>query len=83
MDYVPRYTGYRFGILNACFNSISKLGGMENTTREHFVKDCMSDPEINDILGNGYFDRLDDMGGIPKLALTLYSKYIQHNIIAQ
>ena len=77
----PRFTGYRTGLLNAVYNMLSGYGGMEGSTRDSFVKSCMDDPEINNILSNGYLDRLDEMGGLPKLALSLYSKYVQHRYI--
>ena len=86
LSYLPevphrKFTGYRQGLLTKCFEMLSDAGGLEGTTKADFINTCMHDVEINTLLENTPIDRLDDMSGIPKLILTIYSKVIEYRYL--
>ena len=64
------YTGYRTGLLKKVYQCIN--------SNDAFVQDCMTDPELNELIENSAITSLDTVGGLPKLALTLFSKYNIH-----
>ena len=74
-----KYTNYRRGLLINIYDLMSKYGAMPD--RDKFVKDCLNDSDINELLNNQMVERLDDVGGIPKLLLTIWSKYISHSYL--
>ena len=74
-----RYINYRKGLLINIYDLLSKYGNMGD--KDKFIKDCLNDDDINELLNNQMVERLDDMGGIPKLLLTIWSKYISHSYL--
>ena len=73
-----KYVGYRIGVLRKVYELMAQYGKMPNQDR--FIEDCLNCPEISDLLNNSVVEKLDNVGGIPKLILSIYSKYIQHSI---
>lgn len=79
MDYRPPvYTGYRIGMLRKVYEILARYGNMPR--QDEFIDDCMGCPEISQLLDNSVVQHLDSVGGLPKLVLSIYSKYIQHSV---
>ena len=72
----PQYTGYRIGLLRKVYEVLARCGNIPN--QESFISDCLNDREIMSLMDNSVVNKLDEVGGVPKLLLTVYSKYIQH-----
>jgi len=79
MTYGKKYVSYRKGLLLNIFQLISQYGNFGD--KDLFVKDCLNDPDINELLNNQVTDKLDEMNGPLKLLLTIYSKFISHKYI--
>jgi hypothetical protein len=81
MSFLPqteRYTGYRTGLLSQVYTALAKYGNLPQEQR--FVKECLSDPEICKLMDNTVINKLDEVGGISKLLLTVYSKYVSQKL---
>ena len=74
-----KYTSYRKGLLINIYQMISRYGNFGD--QDKFIKECLNDQDINELLNNQVVDNLDNLGGIPKLLLTIYSKFISHKYI--
>lgn len=77
-NYQPKYTGYRLGLLRKAYEILARYGKLPN--EESFISDCLQDNEIMSLMDNSVVNHLDSVGGVPKLLLSIYSKYIQHSI---
>jgi hypothetical protein len=64
----PLYTAYRKGLLKKVYQYINP--------NEDFIHDCMTCPELNSLLENSLIHQLDEVGGLPKLALTIFAKCV-------
>ena len=74
-----KYTNYRKGLLINIYELLSEYGNLGS--KDTFIKSCMNDNDINDLLNNQFIDRLDMLNGVPKLLLTIYSKFISHKYL--
>lgn len=78
-NYGKKYTSYRKGLLINVYEVISRYGNFGD--KDKFIKDCLNDNDINELLNNSIIDSIDGIGGMPKLLITIYSKYISHKYI--
>ena len=74
-----KYTNYRKGVLINVYQLLSNYGNLGD--KDNFIKECLGDNDINSLLNNEMVDKLDNLSGIPKLILTIYSKFISHKYL--
>ena len=76
MDATPTYTEYRAGLLKAVTNGLANSTLNDDTKKAMFIE-CMrtSKDLYRLVIQTNMVKKLDQMGGLPKIALTLVGCY--------
>ena len=76
VDVQTRYVEYRDGLMRAITNGLANVSHDDPDKKHSFVEGlCTSKDLFRLIIDTSLIRRLDEMGGIPKIALTVVGKY--------
>lgn len=79
-----RYIEYRSGLLTSVCGLFANRTLNEEHKKNHFINSVMVSKEIPDLLFNTtLIESLDRVDGLPKLILTIISKYFEANYLSQ
>lgn len=79
---VPRYTEYRTGLFKGAFKAISDVTLDSDEKKTKFIHGIGESKDIYRlVVDTSLCKSLDTVGGIPKLAMTIFAKWAEANYI--
>lgn len=79
---VPRYTEYRTGLFKGAFKAISDVTLDSDEKKTKFIQGIGESKDIfRLVVDTSLCKSLDTVGGIPKLAMTVFAKWAEANYI--
>lgn len=81
---LPKYIEYRNGLLTSASSLLASKTIDDETKKGHFVKNICNSKDIKTLLfETELIRRLDQMDGMPKVILTIISKYFESCYLSQ